>query len=231
MRSDIEGVAFDLDGTLYPNYRLYIRLIPFLLKEWRLVSAFGRARNIIRKKQENSPDLSCNPERSFYDHQAAVTAEILGMPHVPLKEKIDRLIYRGWEPLFKTIKLFKGVIETLAAIKNAGYKLGLLSDFPPEIKLENLKISGIWDVVLCSECCGALKPHSLSFVELAAAMSLPPGKIIYVGNSHKHDVSGANLAGMKTALIKSRLIPGSKKQPKADFTFNNYRQLYDFMIN
>ena len=227
MRNDIEGVAFDLDGTLYPNYRLHIRLIPFILKEWRLLSAFGKARNIIRKKQEKASfTAGC-----YYEHQAAITAEILGVQPAPIKEKIDSLIYRGWEPLFKTIKLFKGVIETLAAIKNAGYKLGLLSDFPPEIKLENLKISGIWDAVLCSERCGALKPHSLSFTELAAAMSLPPQKILYVGNSHKYDVSGANFAGMKTALIKSRLIPCGKKKPNAYFTFNNYRQLYDFMIN
>ena len=227
MRSDIEGVAFDLDGTLYPNYRLHIRLIPFLLKEWRLVSAFGKARNIIRKNQEKTPVIT----GSFYEHQAAITAEILGEQQAALKEKLDRLIYRGWEPLFKTIKLFKGVIDTLAALKNAGYKLGLLSDFPPETKLENLKISGIWDAVLCSECCGALKPHSLSFKELAEAMSLPPGRIIYVGNSHAYDIAGAYLAGMKTALIKSRLIPGSKKKPNADFTFNNYRQLFDFMLN
>ena len=228
MRSEIEGVAFDLDGTLYPNYRLHIRLIPFLLKEWRLVSAFGRARNIIREKQKNTQNIA---ENGFYKQQAAITAEILGEQPVPMEEKIDRLIYRGWEPLFKSIKLFKGVMETLAAIKKAGYKLGLLSDFPPETKLKNLNISEIWDSILCSERCGALKPHSLSFTELAAAMSLPPQRIIYVGNSHKYDITGANLAGMKTALIKSRLIPDGKKKPKADFTFHNYRQLYDFMIN
>ena len=227
MRSEIEGVAFDLDGTLYPNYRLHIRLIPFLLKEWRLVSAFGKARNIIRKKQEKP----INPTDGFYKQQADITAEILGKQPVPTEEKINRLIYKGWEPLFKSIKLYKGVIETVTAIKKAGYKLGLLSDFPPEIKLKNLNIYEIWDVIMCSERCGALKPHSLSFMELAAAMSLPPQRIIYVGNSLKYDVTGAYLAGMKTALIKSRLFPDIKKKPKADFTFNNYRQLYDFMLN
>ncbi|MCL2244185.1 MAG: HAD family hydrolase [Treponema sp.] len=229
MRSGIEGVAFDLDGTLYPNYRLHVRLVPFLLKEWRLTSAFGKARNIIRKKQETLSH-SGGPVGGFYENQAAITAEILGAQPAVIQEKINRLIYRGWEPLFKSIKLFKEAAETLAALKEAGYKLGLLSDFPPEIKLENLKISGIWDAVLCSECCGALKPHLLSFKELAAAMILPPEKILYVGNSHTYDVAGANLAGMKTALIKSRFIPGSKKKPKADFIFSNYRQLYDFML-
>jgi len=227
MRNDIEGVAFDLDGTLYPNYRLNIKLIPFILKEWRLLAAFGKARNIIRREQENYPF----PQDGFYERQAEITAKILDIPPQPLQEKIDLLIYRGWEPLFKTVKLFNRAVQTLTGLREAGYKLGLLSDFPPETKLEYLQISGFWDTILCSERCGALKPHPLSFMQLAVAMSLPPEKILYVGNSHPYDVAGANRVGMKTALIKSVFSPDSRKIPQPDFTFNDYRQLYDFMLN
>ena len=227
MRNSIEGVAFDLDGTLYPNYRLHIRIIPFILKELRLVSAFGRARNIIRKEQK----ISSLPQSDFYRYQSDLTAKLLGVSPEPLKEKIDRLIYRGWEPLFKNIRLFNEAAKTLAALRESGFKLGLLSDFPPETKLDYLGISGIWDAVLCSERFGALKPHPLSFTELAAAMSLPPEKILYVGNSRSYDITGANLAGMKTAWIKSPLFPGSGfKKPLPDFTFSKYRQLRNFMI-
>jgi putative hydrolase of the HAD superfamily len=227
MRSGIEGVAFDLDGTLYPNYRLNVKLIPFILREGRLLAAFGKARSIIRKEQEKSPI----PQGGFYERQAEIVAKILDVPPQPLKEKIDLLIYSGWYPLFKNIKLFNRAAQTLAGLKEAGYKLGLLSDFPPEKKLEYLKIDGFWDAVLCSEYYGTLKPHPLSFTELAAAMSLPPEKILYVGNSHPYDVAGANRAGMKTALIKSVFSPGRRKSPKPDFTFSDYRQLYDFMLN
>jgi putative hydrolase of the HAD superfamily len=229
MRSGIEGVAFDLDGTLYPNYRLNIKLVPFILKEWRLLAAFGKARRIIRIEQEG-PSFAQN---GFYERQVEIAAKILSVPEQPLKEKIDRLIYKGWEPLFKTIKLYKNAAETLAALRGAGYKLGLLSDFPPETKLEYLGISSsLWDAVLCSEYSGALKPHPLSFKELAAAMSLPCEKILYVGNSRSYDVAGAARAGMKTAWIKNALFPGSGlKKPRPDFSFSNYRQLYQFMLN
>ena len=228
MRNGIEGVAFDLDGTLYPNYNFNIKLVPFLLKESRLLAAFGKARNIIRREQEKSP-LSRD---DFYEYQAEITAGILGVPAPPLKEKIDRLIYKGWEPLFKTVKLYNGAVETLAALRKAGLKLGLLSDFPPETKLEYLNISKSWDAILCSEQCGALKPHPLSFTELAAAMSLSCEKILYVGNSRPYDVAGAQRAGMKTAWIKGLFSPGcGKKEPVPDFTFSNYRQLYQFMLN
>jgi HAD superfamily hydrolase (TIGR01549 family) len=228
MRNGIEGVAFDLDGTLYPNYRLRLRILPAVLKELRTVAAFGMARNVIRKEQENSSVIQSN----FYHYQADVTAKILSVPPGALKEKLDRVIYDTWERPFKKIKLFKGVKETIGALKKAGYKLGVLSDFPPDTKLEYLGLGGLWDAVLCSESFGTIKPHPLSFNKLAAALSLPPEKILYVGNSRSYDVAGANRAGMKTAWIKSAFFPGSGlKKPKPDFSFNNYRQLYDFMIN
>jgi len=226
MREGIKGIAFDLDGTLYPNYRLNLRLIPFILKEWRMLWAFGKARSIIRKEQENSAPC---PDR-FYEHQAEITARILKVQPEPLRNKIDSRIYKGWEPLFKKIKLYKYVIETLEGLKKAGFKLGLLSDFPPVTKLEYLNISDFWDAVHCSEHSGALKPHPLSFTELARAMALPAQNIMYVGNSHSYDVVGAAGAGMKTAWIKSRFVSSQKKEPKPDFFFHSYRQLYDFMI-
>jgi putative hydrolase of the HAD superfamily len=224
MRSDIEGVAFDLDGTLYPNYRFNIKLIPFILKEWRLLAAFGKARTIIRKEQKTSPPA----KDGFYEYQAGITAKLLSADHAQLKEKIDRLIYKGWEPMFKTIKLYHHAKDTLTALRKAGYKLGLLSDFPPEKKLEYLGLDGLWDAVLSSEQFGALKPHPVSFTELASAMSLPCEKILYVGNSRAYDVKGAKRTGMKTAWIKSPLSLGSGG---ADFSFSDYRQLCNFMLD
>jgi putative hydrolase of the HAD superfamily len=241
----IKGAAFDLDGTLYPNYRFNLRLIPFIIKEWRLLMSFGKARKIIRKEQEDAraghnagkPALTdaaagTLSQDDFYKHQAEITAELLSVNAGALQEKIDRLIYKGWEPLFKTIKLYKNAVLTLNALKKAGYKLGILSDFPLENKLEYLGISGIWDAVVSSENCGVLKPHPLPFAELAKAMFLPPEEIIYVGNSYSYDVDGAHSAGMKTAWITSGFIAGNRyKNPEPDFTFNNYRQFYSFMLN
>jgi FMN phosphatase YigB (HAD superfamily) len=228
MRYGIEGIAFDLDGTLYPNYRLNLKLVPFILKEWRLLMAFGNARKIIRTEQEKNSYVHGN----FYEYQAEIVAKLLSAKPEHMKEKIDTLIYKGWEPLFKDIKLYKNVVETLTDLRKSGYKLALLSDFPPEKKLEYLGISGVWDAVLCSERCGAIKPHLISFKELTSAMALPCEKILYVGNSRPYDIVGAKKAGMRTAWIKSVFSAGGGfKKPKPDFVFSNYRQLYNYMIN
>jgi putative hydrolase of the HAD superfamily len=224
----IEAVGFDLDGTLYPNYRLNCRLFPFLLRDMRLLLAFGKARDRIRAAQETGTGLP--PGRDFYGYQAELTAEILHAPVQAVKEQIERLIYRGWEPHFKKIRLFPYVVETLRALREAGLKLGMLSDFPPEIKLKNLGIDGLWDTALGSEQTGALKPAVRPFMALAQALDTSPEKILYVGNSFRYDVAGAGRAGMYTALVTRRNPPDRPDSALPGFTFYDYRQLRDFVL-
>ncbi|MFA6507311.1 MAG: HAD family hydrolase [Treponemataceae bacterium] len=214
---DFDAVAFDLDGTLYPNRRFYMRLIPFMIREHRLLRAMGKARDALRAAVH---------EGRFYDLQARIMAEILNDDPETIKAKTERLIYRGWEPLFQKIKLFEGVRETLTEFKAAGLKLGLLSDFPPETKLEYLGISDFWDVVMCSENTGRLKPDPLSFTLLAQELGVDCSRVLYVGNSVSYDVVGSKSAGMKSALI----APFGRRNSGADFIFSDYRQLQRFVL-
>jgi putative hydrolase of the HAD superfamily len=261
----IGAVAFDLDGTLYPNYRLNRLLLSFILREGRFLLALGRARSRIRALQEElaawqAPDAgttetgmpgsgtaarqaaeagTAEPPRGgmtekrlprggaeFYDTQAALMAEILGTGDIlRIKGKMETLVYRGWEPFFKKIRPFPHVEETLRALKKAGFPLALLSDFPPARKLENMGLGGFWDLVLCTEETGRLKPDPLSFELLARKLKVPAGRILYVGNSVAYDVRGAKRAGMRAALIRRR------PSPEADFCFHDYRQLLKYVIN
>jgi putative hydrolase of the HAD superfamily len=233
MNRNFKAVAFDLDGTLYPEYRLNFRLIPFALSHGPLLAAFAQARNIIRKEQaaQNSSLKTTNYQlpTNFYDLQAQITAKILKKPPELIKEKIDRLIYTGWTPFFTKIKLFPHAKEILDELRAEKIKIGLLSDFPTRVKLENLGLSGCWDVVLCSEDCGALKPARRPFEELARALDCPPEKILYVGNSRLYDAGGAKRAGMKTAL-KTGLFT-IKKPRNVDFAFRDYRILREYILH
>ncbi|MCL2044507.1 MAG: HAD family hydrolase [Treponema sp.] len=219
----ITAVAFDLDGTLYPNYRLNIRLIPFFFKHWRLLAAFGKARSQIRREQEH-------PHNSFYDYQAQLTAQRLNAPPEQIKEKIEKCIYRGLEPYFSRIKLFPYVKELLAELRAASFKTGMLSDFPPQRKLHNLGLADCWDTVLCSEEIGALKPANRPFIRLAEELGCPPNQILYVGNSFRYDVLGARQAGYKTALITGRFSKYHAAKPDDIFVFHDYRQLRDYLL-
>jgi putative hydrolase of the HAD superfamily len=240
----IRGVGFDLDGTLYANYKLNARLFPFVFRHWTLLSAFVRVRALLHKTAAKKrlsggsrfppgPEVS-TPFSSFYDVQAALLAERLNIDPESAKEKIDRLIYRGWEKHFARIKPFPYMAETLGSLKASGFRLGLLSDFPPRRKLELLGLDGFFDAVFSTEEFGALKPDPAPFVKLASAMGLPPEDILYVGNSPHYDIIGAKKAGMKTALLRRGILStgfaGGPGAGLADFTFRNYRQLPEYVI-
>jgi len=237
-----------LDGTLYPDFRFFRKLIPFLIKEHRLLRAFGKARTKLRKADLDSHGSPGRiPVADFYQVQARIMGEILNVPPDVVRESTERLIYRGWEPLFRKVRLFPHVREILDIFKSSGIVLGLLSDFPVEAKLKNLELDAYWDAVVCSELTGHLKPDAAPFLELSARMKTIPEKILYVGNNYSYDVEGASRAGMKTALIQSRWIkhsfypqmrapaaPGAgiraDKKITPDFIFFDYRQLRDFVL-
>ena len=232
MALEVKAVAFDLDGTLYPNCRLYVRLLPFIFKHGHLLSAFGKARDQIRREQEESP---ASVRQNFYDYQALLTARKLNKPAEKIREQIENQIYRGWEPYFLKIKLFPYVKELLLKLRETGYKTGLLSDFPPENKLKNLGIRDCFNTVLCSENTGAIKPAIQPFLSLAENLGCRPEEVLYTGNSYNYDIIGARRAGMKTALLVKRIQYKKasftqKKGNAADFLFCDYRQFCNFVL-
>jgi len=229
----IKAVAFDLDGTLYPNYRLYCRIFPSLLLHPRFYSAFNVIRHELHSLEETENTNSTTAEEtSFYDKQASLIADYLKRNREEIRQKLERMVYRGWEKLFSGIKTFPHIKEVLTAFHTAGLKLALLSDFPPERKIVLLELDGFFDLILCSEKTGALKPSGVPFAAMARSLKLLPGEILYVGNSPRYDVEGAKKAGMKAALI--RRSPFSTGQARhdggADFVFQDYRQLREYVL-
>jgi putative hydrolase of the HAD superfamily len=234
MERKFDGVAFDLDGTLYANYQFYIRIFPSIIKEFPMIMAWGKARTAIRRT--NTGSLSAE---AFYEKQAALMGELLKTEPGALRVRHEALVYRGWEEPFKRIPLFPDVRETLAEFRDAGLKLGLLSDVPPDRKLENMGLAGLWDAQLCSEVSGGLKPNKTPFLALAEKMGLPPERVLYVGNSVSYDVRGSKSAGFKAALIVPSFLrrrrtggkPGGERAGYADFVFSSYRQLSSYVLN
>lgn len=210
----IDAVAFDIDGTLYPNHRVVLRLAPKVLRNFRLVTAFRKARKLIR-------DIEF--EGSFFDAQAALIAKFLNEDEAECKARVEALIYRCWCDVFKKIKPFKNARAVIERFRAAGLKTAAMSDFPPREKLRHLGFEGLWDAEIGSEFCGKLKPHSKPFIRVSQALNIAPERILYVGNSVAKDIVGASAVGMKTALIEP--IPRLRGHGGALFIFRRYREL------
>lgn len=228
MRAELDAVAFDIDGTLYPDFSLFARLLPFTLRNLSLMVNFGRIREEIRDWQVDHPG---EIHENFLAYQAELLAERIGTTPERAAERLDTLIYKGWQPVFARVKPFPYIQETFAAFRESGLKLGILSDFLPSQKGDIWGLGPQCDAVLGSEETGALKPSPVPFLALAKALGVRPERVLYVGNSVTSDVRGASAAGMKTACVTGRLAAFlGRKVPGADISFHSYRQLIRIVL-
>ncbi len=218
----IKAIAFDIDGTLYPDRRLYLRLGLYFFRNFKFFYYYNRVRHILHRTAV-LPD--------FFEYQARLLAEMMGISVQEAHTKIYTVVYYGLTPYFEKVKPYKGVEEMLIACKNAGLKLAVMSDFPPEQKGDLWGLKKYFNVILGSEECGALKPSAYPFGVLAEKLELKPDEILYVGNSIRSDIDGGNRAGMKTAFIMPfwRKI-FNKKLRKAHISFKTYRQLCEIVL-
>jgi putative hydrolase of the HAD superfamily len=206
----IKAVAFDIDGTLYPYYLMYFYSIPIFIRYPRFIYNFSRVRKSIRK---------LNKIDDFHKTQAELLAEKLKDSPARVYRKLEDIIYTKWEKIFKWVKLYSGVRETLRILKRKNLKLAALSDFPVQNKLRYLGLEGYWDCAFSSEEISYLKPHPISFRILSEKLNIEPEEILYVGDTYLYDIIGAYNAGFKTAFLTSDL----RKRKYADFQFRNYR--------
>lgn len=222
MIEGIKAVAFDIDGTLYPDYRLYIRMPFYFVRHLSFFLKYNKVRHILHQTA---------PLGDFYEYQARLLADELHVSIDEARNQISKNCYQGLTPFFSRVKPYKGAIETALAFKEAGLKIAILSDFPPEQKGDIWGLKDACDVVMGSEESGALKPSIYPFRILATRLGLKPEEILYVGNSNRYDVAGSKAAGMKSAFIVKgwkKLL--GKKNLDADISFTNYRQLRDIVL-
>lgn len=208
----IKAVAFDVDGTLYPSIRLYIKSIGFFLQHPKEVIHFNRVRKKIRKVR---------PIENFHELQLLMFAESMGISGESARNFIENNMYKKWEDIFRGITIFPSVPPLLQRLKEKELLLAVLSDFPVDAKLGFLNLDGLWECALSAEDSGYLKPNREPFELLRDTLGLDGHEILYVGNSYEYDIEGAKKVGMKTAFFTKR----RKREQKADIVFSAYEEL------
>ncbi|MCR4789668.1 MAG: HAD family hydrolase [Treponemataceae bacterium] len=222
MRDQIEAIAFDIDGTLYSSFRFYLRIAPYFFKNFKFFLSYNKVRKILHRTA---------PLADFYEYQARLLEELMPESRGKSKELIQQTVYDGLRPYFKKIRPYKDAENFIKACKEAGLKIGILSDFPPEQKDDIWGLNKYCDVIMGSEAHGALKPSIYVFGQLQMKLNVPAEKILYVGNSERSDIIGAKDAGMKTAYIQTWFGRIFNKRPaKADISFKTYRQLQKLVL-
>ena len=104
-----------------------------------------------------------------------------------------------------TVAIVEGVPETVNALKDKGFLLGIITDtaMPFTRKLNWFDEHGfgrVWDVVISSKELGVRKPDPSMYEEAIHQTGVRPDEAVFVG--HKtHELDGAHAVGLKTVAF------------------------------
>jgi putative hydrolase of the HAD superfamily len=95
-----------------------------------------------------------------------------------------------------------GAPQTLAALRRAGLKIALVSNFDGRLHrvVAELGLRPLFDAVVVSSEAGWAKPSARIYAAALAALGVAPGAALMVGDRQREDVAGAAAAGIAALL-------------------------------
>ena len=101
-------------------------------------------------------------------------------------------------------RLFEDVRPTLAALRERGFKLAVISNWDERLDslLRQFELDSCFDVILISTHVGVHKPSPEIFLRAAAQLCLPPAALLHVGDGMAEDFEGASRAGLRALHLE-----------------------------
>jgi FMN phosphatase YigB (HAD superfamily) len=196
----ISFVVFDVDGTLYKQRSLRLRmardvlLYTLLRGDLNVISVLTKYRRLReRLGSAEVPDF----EPILIAQTALGTANSAAAVRAIVSEWIEQ------RPLcYLHDCLYPGLSELFAGLRRKGKAIGVLSDYPVEPKLAALGLSADHVVSATDEGVGVLKPHPRGLELLISAAGAKAHQTMLIGDRADRDGLAAQRAGA-LALIRS----------------------------
>ncbi|MGA2999401.1 HAD family hydrolase [Bradyrhizobium sp.] len=199
---DIRLVAFDVDGTLYSQRPLRLRMGRDLLihtlakRDW---SAIGVVSAYRQKRERLAVEEVVDFDRVLIAETAKATSMSPERVQAIVSEWIERRPLR-----YLRNCLFSGVPQLFAGLERAGKKIGIFSDYPATEKLTAMGLAA-HHVVAASDV-GLLKPHAGGLQSLMDAASATAPQTLFIGDRADRDGVAGQRAGVKILIRSSKPI-------------------------
>lgn len=111
------------------------------------------------------------------------------------------------------IRLYPGVLDALAKLRKAGYRLWLLSNAQAIFTAYELRLLGLGDQldgIYLSSDYQCRKPDLRFYRALIDERGLDVSKTLMIGNDRQTDIAGAKAAGMATLYMHTDLTPSDQ---------------------
>jgi len=202
----IRLVVFDVDGTLYNQRGLRLRMLREMLRAAlrdrdvefiRILSAYRRVREELGDSRledfetvltsRTAAYVGCSEERVLCT--AGEWLERRPLPHL--------IHYR-----------YPRLPELFRALRREGKRIGIFSDYPATEKIAALGLAADFVVCATDKEVGVLKPHSKGLEVLMARANVSPAQTIMIGDRPERDGLAAQGANVAALIRSSKARPG-----------------------
>jgi HAD superfamily hydrolase (TIGR01549 family) len=208
----IRAVFFDLDGTLRHNDPSPEKTFLDYAVQLGVPDSVELRRRVLRwvhyywaQSEELLQDRQTflNSEIDFWLNYTRSQLVAFECPPDQLEEILPLIFSHMKDQYRPQDRLIKGVPETLQALKEAGFQLGVVSNRtnPYQDELQRLELEGYFDLVVAAGEVQSWKPNPGIFIHALQKLELGAGETIYVGDNYFADVVGARRAGLQPVLL------------------------------
>ena len=182
--SHIKTVLFDFDGTLADTNEL-------IVDSWRHTAMKTAGRDI------SDDEIRTTLGELLIDSMRRI------LPETDAEEALETYRVYQRELYLDRIRLYDGAEETLRTLKEAGYKVALVTSrmkSSTERGLAHFGLDGYFDAVLTASDTDKFKPDPEPLLMILETISSRPEEAIYIGDT-THDIEAGRAAGVFTILV------------------------------
>jgi len=184
---EIQGILFDLDGTLVNSFP-------------SIIVAFKEAFKILEQYSKNNINLT--------DEEIK---KLIGIPHQETFRKIsnnEEAIKKATEIFRETRKKFRvdaldGAVDLLFFLKAKNFKLGIVTTTGRDLTariLKDINVQNLFDAIVSGTDVQNFKPHPEPVLKAIEILNLKKTQCIMVGD-HPNDIIAANAANIRSIAI------------------------------
>jgi phosphoglycolate phosphatase len=218
MRTQIEWprcrlVIFDVDGTLYDQRRLRVRIALSMAREavhTHDLSFFNVIRTFRRLREQFAEEERADFEMPLFE----ATARACRRSEVFVRQVVDDWINHRPMPFLRAC-VFPHTAALFDAIRASGREIAVLSDYPATEKLTVMGLTADMVVSAHDPEVGVLKPNPKGLLHIMKTAGKSPEQCLFIGDRFERDGKAAERANV-AALIRS-----AKTHPRFT-TFRSY---------
>jgi len=189
--SNIRANAFDLDGTLIDS-------VPDLAAATNATLAQNQYQPVtealVRSWVGNGAQVLMQRALSYVSAMPEDAPEL----QVMLEQIMPQFMHHYGEHLQKHSRLYPGVVDTLQLLKQAGFKLAIVTNKPYRFTVPLLTAFGLDDLfseVLGGDSLAKMKPDPMPLQHLLKQWQLDESQLLMIGDS-KNDILAAKAANV-----------------------------------